>query len=177
MRIIEQLLPDCYVLQPTRFEDDRGIFVKTFHTDILASLGITFQIREEFYSTSKKGVLRGMHFQLPPHSHDKLVHCIQGRVLDVLLDLRSGPGYGRTAAVELTSENLYEVFVPKGVAHGFLALSDNALMLYKTSTVHSPSADCGIRWNSFGFDWQISEPITSRRDFDHPGFEKFETPF
>jgi dTDP-4-dehydrorhamnose 3,5-epimerase/CDP-3, 6-dideoxy-D-glycero-D-glycero-4-hexulose-5-epimerase len=177
MNIIEELLPNCFVLQPTRLEDERGIFVKTFHADLFTGLGITFDIREEFYSTSKKGVLRGMHFQLPPHDHDKLVLCTEGRVLDVLLDLRSGPGYGRTAAVELTDENLFEVFIPKGVAHGFLALSDDALMLYKTSSVHAPSADSGIQWNSFGFDWGIADPITSKRDKGHPAFEAFVTPF
>ncbi|WP_244613344.1 dTDP-4-dehydrorhamnose 3,5-epimerase family protein [Methylosinus sp. Ce-a6] len=151
--------------------------MKTFHAETFAQLGVDFEVREEFYTTSCKGVLRGMHFQIPPHHHDKLVCCMRGRVLDVLLDLRAGAGYGASAAVELSGDNCYEIYVPKGVAHGFLSLADDTLMLYKTSTIHAPSADRGIRWNSFGFDWGVDDPIVSRRDAEHPSLTDFVSPF
>jgi dTDP-4-dehydrorhamnose 3,5-epimerase/CDP-3, 6-dideoxy-D-glycero-D-glycero-4-hexulose-5-epimerase len=165
------------LLQPKRFEDQRGFFVKTYHEDLCKVLGVNLNIREEFYSISRKNVIRGMHFQLPPHEHDKLVYCARGAVLDVLLDLRKGPNYGLVASAELSGENSHLIFIPKGIAHGFVALTDEALMLYKTSTIHAPEFDGGIFWNSFGFDWGIAGPIISTRDQQHDLFADFESPF
>lgn len=177
MEILKELHPGCFLLQPMRYEDQRGSFVKTYHEGICKALGVNLEIREEFYSVSRKNVIRGMHFQLPPQAHDKLVYCTRGAVTDVLLDLRKGPGYGKVASAELSGENAHLVFIPKGVAHGFAALTDEALMLYKTSTVHAPESDCGIRSDSFGFDWGIAEPIISARDQQHSLFADFVTPF
>lgn len=177
MEILKELLPGCFLLQPKRFEDQRGLFVKTYHEGLCKTLGVNLDIQEEFYSVSRKNVIRGMHFQLPPHEHDKLVYCTRGAVTDVLLDLRKGPGYGTAASAELSGENTHLVFIPKGVAHGFLALTDETLMIYKTSTVHVPEFDCGIRWNSFGFDWGINDPIISARDLLHSGLAEFSSPF
>lgn len=177
MELITELLPGCFLLQPKRFEDQRGCLVKTYHQGIYAALGVHLEIREEFYSISHKNVVRGMHFQLPPHGHDKLVYCTRGAVRDVLLDLRQGTDYGRVASAELTGENGQLIFIPKGIAHGFAALMDETLMLYKTSTVHAPEADCGIRWDSFGFDWRLAEPIISARDQQHSVFADFVSPF
>ena len=177
MEILKELLPGCFLLQPKRFEDSRGSFVKTYHEGLCKTLGVNLEIREEFYSVSRKNVIRGMHFQLPPHEHDKLVNCTRGVVCDVLLDLRKGPGYGGVASVELSGEDSRLVFMPKGIAHGFSALTDEALMLYKTSTVHAPESDCGIRWDSFGFDWGMPMPIISTRDQQHNLFANFESPF
>lgn len=177
MDILKEPLPGCRVIRPPRFEDQRGAFVKTYHNGIFKALGVTMDIHEEFFSISRKDVLRGMHFQLPPHDHDKLVFCTAGAVLDVLLDLRKGEGYGRVASFELSASNAQIAFIPKGVAHGFLALTDDALMLYKTSTVHAPDADGGILWNSFGFDWPIEDPIISARDQQHQLFADFDSPF
>jgi dTDP-4-dehydrorhamnose 3,5-epimerase/CDP-3, 6-dideoxy-D-glycero-D-glycero-4-hexulose-5-epimerase len=177
MEILKELLPGCFLLQPKRFEDARGVFVKTYHEDLCQALGVSLDIREEFYSVSRKNVLRGMHFQLPPHAHQKLVHCMRGVVMDVLLDLRNGPDYGKAVSVELSGENAHLVFIPKGVAHGFVTLTDEALMLYKTSTVHAPQADCGIRWDSFGFNWALSQPILSARDQQHSALADFVSPF
>ena len=151
--------------------------MKTYHEGLFLALGVNLDIREEFFSLSHENVVRGMHFQLPPHEHDKLVYCTHGVVMDVLLDLRKGPGYGKVAFTELSAENGHIVFIPKGVAHGFAALSDETLMLYKTSTVHAPEADCGIRWDSFGFDWGITGPIISARDQQHSLFGDFVSPF
>ena len=177
MEILKELLPGCFLLQPKRFEDQRGSFVKTHHEGLSQTLGVNLDIKEEFYSVSHKNVVRGMHFQLPPHAHEKLVYCTRGVVTDVLLDLRKGPGYGRVASSELSGENAHLLFIPKGVAHGFLALTDETLMIYKTSTVHVPEFDCGIRWNSFGFDWGINDPIISARDLLHSGLAEFSSPF
>jgi dTDP-4-dehydrorhamnose 3,5-epimerase len=177
MEILKELLPGCFLMQPTRFEDHRGCFVKTYHVELCRTLGVNLDIQEEFYSVSHKSVLRGMHFQLPPHEHDKLVYCTSGVVRDVLLDLRKGPGYGKVASAALTGENGHLIFIPKGIAHGFAALTDEALMLYKTSTMHAPQADCGIRWDSFGFDWGVAEPIIAPRDQKHSMFADFKSPF
>lgn len=177
MEIVQELLPGCFLLQPKRFEDHRGVFVKTYHEDLCTALGVNLDIREEFYSISHKNVLRGMHFQLPPHDHDKLVYCTCGAVRDVLLDLRRGDSYGRVASAEISGCNNQMIFIPKGIAHGFVALEDDTLMLYKTSTVHAPESDCGIRWDSFGFDWGVAEPIISGRDEQHGAFADFVSPF
>lgn len=177
MELLKELLPSCFLLQPNRVADQRGYFVKTYHEESCKALGISLEIREEFYSVSHKGVIRGMHFQFPPHEHDKLVYCTRGAVRDVLLDLRKGEGYGRVASAQLSGENGHLIFIPKGIAHGFVALTDQALMLYKTSTVHAPESDCGVRWDSFGFDWDLDQPIMSVRDQQHATFSDFVSPF
>ncbi len=177
MEILKELLPGCFLLKPKRVEDARGVFVKTYHEGLYRELGIQMEIREEFYSVSRKGVVRGMHFQLPPHEHDKLVYCTRGIVHDVLLDLRKGPGYGQVASVDISEVSGHTVFIPKGVAHGFVSLTDEALMLYKTSTVHMPESDGGILWNSFGFDWGIDMPVLSARDQQHQALAQFSSPF
>lgn len=178
MELIKELLPGCFLLQPNKFEDQRGCFVKTYHEGLFTALGVSLEIREEFYSISHKNVVRGMHFQLPPHAHEKLVYCTRGAVRDVLLDLRKGDSYGRVASAEISGENGHLIFIPKGIAHGFVALVDETLMLYKTSTLHSPEADCGIRWDSFGFNWDVVDaPIVSMRDTCHPSFTEYSSPF
>lgn len=177
MKFLTELLPGCFLIQPTKLEDRRGYFVKTYHEELFTQRGINMKIREEFYSVSRKDVLRGMHFQLPPHACEKLVSCPQGAVRDVLLDLRSGDGYGKVASTELSGENGNIVFIPKGVAHGFISLRDQSLMMYKTSEVHCPTCDCGIHWDSFGFDWGINQPCLSDRDQKHDFFNNFKTRF
>jgi len=177
MDLIDELLPGCFLLKPKKFIDQRGCFVKTFHKDQFNEYGFDMEIREEFFSVSHKNVLRGMHFQLPPHGHDKLVYCTRGSVLDVLLDLRAGERYGQVASTKLTSENGHIIYIPRGLAHGFLALEDDTLMLYKTSTVHTPEYDSGIHWDSFGFDWGLNKPNLSLRDEKHIAFGKFDSPF
>lgn len=164
-------------MQPRKIEDQRGCFVKTYHKAMCTELGVNLDIREEFYSISHKNVLRGMHFQLPPYAHEKLVYCTQGAVRDVLLDIRRGDSYGRVASVQLSRENGHLIFIPKGVAHGFVTLSKESLMLYKTSVEHMPELDCGIRWDTFGFDWGTHQPIISIRDQQHILFSDFTSPF
>lgn len=178
MYSISQPLQGAHLLQPKTFTDQRGEFVKTFHAVMFDALGIPFTPAEEFFSTSGRHVLRGMHFQLPPHEHAKLVYCIAGRVLDVLLDLRkASPTFGRSASMELSHTNRLLLYIPPGLAHGFLSLEDDSIMVYHTSTVHAPSHDAGIHWNSFGFAWPVAQPVTSARDAGFPRFNDFTSPF
>lgn len=176
---LNQPLPGVHLLQPKVFNDNRGDFVKTYHAQAFKDLGIEFVPVEEFFSTSRQGVLRGMHFQLPPHDHAKLVYCIRGRVLDVLLDLRKGsPTYGQSVSTELSAANHHQFFIPTGIAHGFLSLEEDSVMVYKTSTMHAPSHDAGIRWDSFGYEWpMIIDRVVSSRDQQFPAFKSFLSPF
>ena len=181
MKLISEPLPGVKILQPFVAEDDRGSFVKPFHEDQLADHGIVIHLREEFYSTSNAHVIRGMHFQVPPHAHQKLVYCITGKVLDVLLDLRKcSPTYGKSAAFELSASNRHVVYIPVGLAHGFMSLENRSCLIYKTDAVHAPDHDCGLLWNSFGFEWPLATglvPSISTRDATHPAFAGFESPF
>lgn len=178
MRIVDEILPGTFLLEPSSFSDHRGCFVKTFHKGLFQDLGLAFNPAEEFYSTSSKGVLRGMHFQLPPHDHAKLVYCILGRGLDVLVDLRKkSPAFGRFASADLSQSNRHMIYVPTGVAHGFLAMESDTLMMYKTTSVHAPTHDAGIRWDSFGFDWGVAAPVLSNRDAVLPRLDDFVSPF
>lgn len=172
-------LPGVHVIESFHAVDERGQFVKTLRSDWLKSAGVQFELREEFYSVSQRGVLRGMHFQIPPADHQKLVTCIVGTVLDVLLDVRSGPTYGQTWSLELSAANPRTLLIPRGIAHGFLSLSQGSIMLYKTDHPHSPDHDCGIAWDSFDFDWPLEgmAPLTSDRDSHHPPLADWETPF
>ena len=171
-------LPGAKVLQPRVFQDLRGTFVKTFHTDLFSELGIPFSPQEEFYSVSRKGVLRGMHFQVPPHDHHKLVYCVKGEVLDVVVDLRRmSPSFGQSASLVLSEENRKLFFIPKGFAHGFLSLTEESVMVYKTDHVYVPDSDTGIRWDSFGFDWPVEEPALSDRDLAFPPLTGFDSPW
>ena len=177
MKVLPTELDGVFVLKPNVFEDARGCFVKTYHEGLFESCGIRFVPKEEFFSVSRKNVLRGMHFQQPPAAHGKLVYCPVGRVLDVVLDLRSTAKGARCISRELSSENREMLFIPIGCAHGFLALEDNSMMVYQTSTVHSPPHDAGVLWNSFGFDWPVKNPILSERDQKFPALRDFQSPF
>lgn len=166
------------VISLKRHNDPRGSFVKFWHDDYIRAFGMPGRFAEEFMSVSKKNVIRGMHFQTPPHDHEKVVSCFSGRVLDVMVDLRVGsPTYKKYQTVELSGENPSLVLIPKGLAHGFLALSDEAMMLYKVTTVHAPENDGGIRFDSLGFNWPVTNPIVSDRDSQFVSLEQFQSPF
>lgn len=178
MELIPTSLEGCFQVHPLFVEDVRGTFVKTFHSERFAELGLPVDWREEYYSSSREGVIRGMHFQTPPHDHEKLVYCMQGRVLDVIVDLRKqSPTFGHHVAVELDAARGHGMLIPKGMAHGFLALTKAVLMAYKVSTVYAPTSDAGIRWDSFGLDWGVDQPIISERDRVHPSLADFASPF
>lgn len=177
MAVLPELLPGVLHIPLKSFTDHRGRFVKTDLAALLGPLGIPFEPKDEYYSVSARDTIRGMHFQIPPHDHAKIVYCPAGAALDVLLDLRTGLTYGQVASVVLRAEAPALVFIPKGIAHGFRALQDDTLMIYKTTSAHEPASDAGIHFASFGFDWGCAEPILSERDRNHPPLDQFHTPF
>lgn len=178
VKLVEEPLPGVLVIKPHVFADQRGAFVKTFHEPTFESRAWPLRWREEFYSVSAKDVVRGMHFQTPPDDHDKLVYCVSGSVLDVVVDLRlSSPTFGRWASVPLVATDPLLVLIPIGVAHGFLSLENNSVMMYKTTSVHAPASDAGIRWDSFGFSWPVASPLISDRDAALPPLADFHSPF
>jgi dTDP-4-dehydrorhamnose 3,5-epimerase len=145
-------------------EDKRGTFVKTFHSGVFQEKGLAVSFCESYYSVSQNNVLRGMHFQLPPHDHDKLVYVTQGKILDVVVDLRtSSSSYLQHIALEVNEHN-NAVYIPRGCAHGFLTLSETATVVYNVTSVYNPDADAGIRWDSIGYEWPVNSPVISDRD-------------
>ena len=173
MEFVREILPGAHLIKLRQFQDARGSFVKTYARSVFNEHGAEFEFCEEFYSVSAKNVIRGMHFQIPPYDHVKMVYCPIGAVLDVLVDLRPGRQSGHCASVVLDAAAPALLIIPKGVAHGFKALQDNTMMVYKTSTEHAPSHDRGIRWDSFGFDWDCTSPVISERDNRHPSLSEF----
>jgi dTDP-4-dehydrorhamnose 3,5-epimerase len=171
-------IPGCYEVQPRAVDDLRGRFVKVFHIEAFAELGLEARFAEDYYSISRKGVIRGMHFQTPPADHVKMVYCVQGEVFDVVLDLRVGsPTYGQVASFQLTAEKANLIYVPRGLAHGFCAVSDVATLIYKVSTLYSPEHDSGVLWSSIGIDWPPGSPVLSGRDQSLRPFSEFKSPF
>jgi dTDP-4-dehydrorhamnose 3,5-epimerase len=172
-------IPGAILIDLRRFEDTRGSFVKFVFGPEFEQAGLRFDFREQYYSLSHRGVLRGMHFQTPPHEHAKLVTCISGEALDVLVDLRKGsPSFGKTVSFRLRGSVPQAVYIPSGVAHGFLAAADNTTLLYAVTSSHAKEHDCGILWSSLDFDWGLDcTPILSARDAGFPPFAEFETPF
>lgn len=179
MKLIETKISGCYVIQPVIFNDLRGKFVKTYHREIFAQNNLNTKWLEEYFSISHKNVIRGMHFQLPPYSHEKLIYCTYGAVMDVVIDLReSSPSYKQHIKIDLSSNEGNMIFIPKGCAHGFKSLQDNTIMMYKVATVYNQDYDSGIAWDSCEIDWELdSEPIVSSRDSLFTELENFITPF
>lgn len=178
MKIEQTTIPGCLEILPQVLRDKRGSFVKTFHRDFFAEHGLATRFAEKYYSVSGRGVLRGLHFQVPPHAHAKLVHCISGEVLDAVLDLRVGsPTYGKWATFKLCAEKASMIYIPAGLAHGFYVTGDNAIMVYMATTVHSPAHDTGILWNSAGIPWPDDNPVISERDGNFVKLTDFTSPF
>jgi dTDP-4-dehydrorhamnose 3,5-epimerase len=183
MQAIPLDIPGCYLLQGIRPEDARGDFFKLFHAPTLAALGLETHFPESYLSTSRRGVIRGMHFQTPPADHAKLVCCVTGRARDGLVDLRKGsPTFGKSCTLILSQDAPDVLYVPRGVAHGFAAHEDDTRMWYLVSSVHAPAMDAGIRFDSVGINWwadgpRIIEPVLSVRDRDFPALQDFPTPF
>jgi len=168
----------CFEMQPKVMRDDRGRFVKVFHEQEFSAQGLETKFVEEYYSVSHKNVIRGLHFQLPPMDHVKLVYCVEGEVMDVVIDLRVGsPTYGQYELFELSAEKANSIYIPKEMAHGFCARSEDAIMVYKVSTVYAFAQDAGILWNSLGVAWPTADAILSVRDQSFPSFAQFESPF
>lgn len=171
-------LHGCGLVRSPLHRDERGAFRKPFRASAFEALGLAERFVEVFWSASRRGVVRGLHFQAPPHAHDKLVHCVHGRVFDAVVDLRRGsPTYGRSAWLELSAVDDVSLFVPAGLAHGFCALTDGAVVVYHVTSEHEPSADTGIRWDSAGIPWPEPAPLVSARDRGFPPLDGYESPF
>jgi dTDP-4-dehydrorhamnose 3,5-epimerase/CDP-3, 6-dideoxy-D-glycero-D-glycero-4-hexulose-5-epimerase len=169
MQWTELALPGCYTIDVPMFRDARGGFFKTLNSSLIRQVAPDFQAQEAFTTISDRNVLRGMHFQSPPHEHDKGVSISQGRAHDVLVDLRPGDGFGKVCAVEMSAgDTCTVVFAARGVAHGFLALTDACTMNYVTDSEHAPASDMGVLWSSIDHAWPVKSPIISERDLKHP---------
>ena len=159
MKFIRTDISDVIIIEPVVHGDDRGYFVETFRQDKLEDfLGFNINFCQDNESKSSKGVLRGLHYQLAPHAQTKLVRVIQGRVLDVAVDIRKGsPTFGKHIAVELSAKNKKQLLVPRGFAHGFVVLEDDTIFAYKVDNYYSPECDRGIAFDdeSLNIDWQM----------------------
>jgi dTDP-4-dehydrorhamnose 3,5-epimerase len=178
IRFSECRLPGCYLLELPSFRDARGLFVKSVQRSAFESRGLECDFTESFYTESGENVLRGMHFQMPPADHAKLVYCISGAICDIALDLRLGsPTFGEYEIYQLSAEHRGAVYLPRGIAHGFWVQAAPSVVVYQVTSEHSPAHDKGIRWDSFGAAWPQSSPLVSARDQGLMPFAGFVSPF
>ena len=182
MNVIKTDIEGVLILEPRVFKDARGYFFESYNKEEFDRLVAPVDFVQDNESCSTRGVMRGLHFQRPPHTQAKLVRCVRGEVLDVAVDIRKGsPTFGKHVSCLLTEENHRQFFVPRGFAHGFAVLSDVAVFQYKCDNFYAPQADGGISIidDSLGIDWgiDINEAILSEKDKNHPLLKDFETPF
>jgi dTDP-4-dehydrorhamnose 3,5-epimerase len=173
MKAIDTAIPDVKIIEPTVFADDRGFFLESFNqAKFEAAIGRSVAFVQDNHSRSGKGVLRGLHYQLPPHAQAKLVRVVAGEVYDVAVDIRrSSPTFGQWVGVFLSEENKRQLWIPEGFAHGFLTLSDRVEFLYKTTNYYAPESDRGIRWDDpkIAIDWKSVGALTlSTKDQRQP---------
>lgn len=173
MNIIKTAIEGLLIVEPDVFADERGFFLESYNVTRYAQAGIGETFVQDNLSQSKRGVLRGLHYQAPPLAQGKLVQVIRGSVLDVAVDIRFGsPTFGKYVTVELSEENKKQFWIPAGFAHGFLSLEDDTLFAYKCTNVYSKEHDRGVRWNdpAIGIEWGTETPIISEKDQQHPLF-------
>jgi dTDP-4-dehydrorhamnose 3,5-epimerase len=176
LKFVPQVIPDIILIEPTLHGDDRGYFSETFRQDLFnEAIGRDINFIQDNESKSSKGVLRGLHYQVPPFSQSKLLKVIEGAVLDVVVDIRkSSPTFGQHFAIELSVENKYQLFVPKGFAHGFVVLSDVATFTYKVDSYYAPEHERGIAFNdqNLKINWQLKPEFfkLASKDLNHPNF-------
>jgi dTDP-4-dehydrorhamnose 3,5-epimerase len=168
----------CFLVEPKILNDSRGKFVKLYHKESFFKAGLCDSYEEEYCSVSTKGVLRGLHFQIPPDAHVKLVSCLAGSILDVVVDLRrTSRTYKQYNTVVLDSKKNHLLYVPEGLAHGFYVLSEECIFLSLNSKKYSEKCDAGIKWNSINFDWPDDHPVVSEKDQNMPSLNVFNSPF
>lgn len=178
MEFVNTPLPGVVAVRPAVIGDCRGMFVKMFHRGLFAAHGLATDFAEEYWTVSQTRVLRGLHFQLPPHEHAKLVFCVSGTVLDAVLDLRAGsPTFGHHVLTDLDGETGRGVYIPPGLAHGFYVLQAPATVVYMVSSVYSREHDAGVRWDTADIPWPDQNPVLSDRDQSFPALADFASPF
>ena len=182
MDIIKTMIPEVVLLEPKVYHDDRGYFFEAFSEAVFSSLVTPVHFVQDNESRSSYGVVRGLHFQKPPHAQAKLVRVVKGRVLDVAVDLRRGsPTYGKHIAVELSEENHRMLFIPRGFAHGFSVLSPEAIFQYKCDSYYAPQSEGAVAWDdpTLAIDWRLpsQDIILSPKDARHPCLSDLDTPF
>lgn len=174
-------IPGVWLIEPDVFGDDRGWFKELFNQQAFESIGLGhLNFVQDNLSKSNRGTLRGMHFQAPPFTQGKLVTVMEGRVLDMVVDIRKGsPTYGQHYAVELDASKHNMLYVPEGMAHGFQVLTDQCLFFYKCTNLYAPDAEGGLAWDdpALNLPWEDIAPILSKKDLDYAPFEVFDSPF
>lgn len=180
MELIETGFKGLILIKPRVFKDERGYFYESYNKEVFEKAGIKEDFVQDNQSLSAKGILRGMHFQNPPHAQGKLVRVIKGAVQDVVIDIRKdSPGYGKHYSVELSEDNFLMLYIPPGFAHGFATLRDETVFSYKCTDTYHPASEGGLLWNDreFGIRWQIENPVLSDKDRKHLPFSLFISPF
>jgi len=182
MKFIKTFIQDVCIIEPSVFEDHRGYFYESFNLDKFEKNIYSIKFVQDNESKSSKGVLRGLHFQKPPFDQAKLVRCVNGKVMDVAVDIRKGsPTYGKHVAVELSGDNKKQLFIPRGFAHGFSVLSKSAVFAYKVDNIYAPEFDSGIKYddNELDIDWGLNqeEIQISVKDENLSFFKDLDSPF
>ena len=182
MEVIKTELEGVVIIEPKIFRDARGYFFESFSQKEFEEKVRKIAFVQDNESMSSYGVMRGLHFQLPPFTQSKLVRCVKGKVLDVAVDIRKGsPTFGKHVSVELSEDNHRQFFVPRGFAHGFAVLSETAVFQYKCDNFYAPQSDGGISIldGSLGIDWKLptDKVILSEKDTKHPLLKDFDSPF
>jgi len=181
MEFIPTKFKDAWLIKPKVFQDDRGFFLESYSEKVFKEQSIETKFVQDNHSMSReKGVLRGIHFQKPPHAQTKLVRVVHGSVYDVIVDLRKGsPTFGQWEGFTLSAENFLMLYIPKSFGHAFCTLEDNTEFLYKVDEFYAPESDAGIIWNdpTLAIDWPVKNPVLSEKDKALPQLADFETPF
>ena len=171
-------IPEVKLIKGKIAKDLRGNFYKPYNNEDMLKMGVKFKVNEVFYSISRRDTIRGMHFQRPPSSQAKIITVIKGRITDVLLDLRKDSNYyGKFISIDLKESEGKSIFIPKGVAHGFLGIDMENVVLYLADKGYSMENEDGIRYDSFGYKWAVANPVLSERDIGFIKFEDFNSPF
>lgn len=184
MNIERLAIPEVLLITPTRHGDERGWFSETFRQSALDEAGFTggVFVQDNHVRSTRRGVLRGLHFQRPPHAQAKLLRCVHGAIFDVAVDIRGGsPTFGRWVGAELSAQNARQLLVPKGFAHAYCTLTDTCEVLYKVTGYYAPQAEAALRWNdpALAIDWSLpaDQISTNDRDAAAPLLADLDTPF
>jgi dTDP-4-dehydrorhamnose 3,5-epimerase len=180
MEIIRTPLDGLLIIKPDVYEDERGYFFESFNYGKFLNLGLDLKFLQDNESKSKKGVLRGLHFQAPPFAQGKLVRVMRGSVLDVAVDLRkNSPTYGKWESIVLSGQNKWMYWIPEGFAHGFATLEDDTIFFYKCTNIYNKASEGSLLWNDpeLSIHWNISDPVISEKDRISPKFRDFNSPF